>query len=102
MPRTMESPRPAPSPEASLRLRDLEEIVEHSAQAIDLATHGAQVALHLVGSLHDAVAQRLDHRPDAGERRAQVVRERGRQFATCPVELLAVAFGRFEPLGETI
>ena len=50
-------------------------------QPVRLATHGPVVASDGLGVVDHAVLQGLDHGPDAGQRRAQVVRDVARELA---------------------
>ena len=71
---------------AGIDLRQLEQVIDHAAQAVDRAPHRHVVPAHFRRIVDDAVIQRLHHRPHARERRPQVVRDRGRQLSALCVE----------------
>ena len=66
---------------AGLQLGELEEIVDEVGQLGRGAPHLADVACHRRRIAHDAVVERLDHRPQARQRRPQVVGDGGHQVA---------------------
>ncbi len=59
-----------------VELDQLEEVVHEGVEGADGAAHLARVEAHRRYVLDDAVVDRLDHRPQAGQRRAQIVGDR--------------------------
>ena len=64
----------------------LEQVVDQAGQPVGLADELAVVARDLAGSYDHPVVERLDHGPDARDRRAQVVAHPGHQLAAAALE----------------
>ncbi len=71
-------PRQRQGQRPGLDTGQFEEVVDHRGQPVHLDPHPCVVARGVLG---DAVLQRLGHRPQPGERGAQIVRDPGDQFA---------------------
>ena len=72
----------------------LEQVVDQAGQPVGLLAHGAVVAGDGLGIVDDAVLERLDHGPDAGQRRAQVVGHPGHQLPPAALEGRGLVLGR--------
>ena len=78
---------------------ELEEIVDEHGEAVGLPSHGGVVAGDVVRVVDHAVLERLDHRPDAGQRRPQVVGDPRDQLASSGVHRPLPGAGLVESFG---
>jgi hypothetical protein len=51
---------------------ELEQVVDHAVEALDVAANGDEVALRIGGLGHDSVLRRVDHGADGRERGTEV------------------------------
>ena len=88
---------------AGLGPAQLEQVVDERGEVVGLLAEPAVVAVDGLRVVDDAVLERLGHRPDAGERRAQVVRDPGDELAARRLERAFAPLGLVEAalhLGE--
>ena len=88
---------------ARVDLRQLEEVLDHRGEPVRLHPHLGVVVVDLARIGDHLVLERLGHRPQPGERRAQVVADPGDQFPAARLERLLACPCAAEPvvrLGE--
>ncbi len=87
---------------AGLQARQLEEVVDHGFELAQLVAGAGQVLSRRLPALDDTLIQRLQHRPEGGQRGPQIVRDDLQQEAPRLLQFAPAGTALLQPSGQLV